>query len=185
MAFDKVKFEGVFKRDVVLLGQAEKSVKELLMTMSRSVLEAHHATENIGYVNQLIAALTPVNRKVAVKFFTFFGGFSYDEQTKFFTTKSKKRYGNAKALSEAFLQDPLNNIWSWAERNIEVEQKPFNPESFKTSFAKYIGSKMQEAKDHGLSQSEMIELILKNGVDADSIIEVMEHMGIVDVKVEE
>ena len=79
MAFDKKVFEKDFKTRIGNLAKAEASVRAELNVLSRGVLEAVHATEQIGYVNQLLAVLTPVNRKAAVVFFKHFAGFHHDE----------------------------------------------------------------------------------------------------------
>ena len=190
MSFDKKVFEGKFNAGVKTLAKAEGAVRETLNELSRSVLEATHATENIGYINKLMTALTPVNRKAAVVFFKHFAGFHYDEATKLFTKKSKKRYDNAHKLALAFLEDPLNNLFSWAERHVEVEQKPFDPDSFKKGFKRMFDQRLQQARDHGMTQAELFALLFKKedgkvGIDVSAIVSVLEAMGEVDVKEEE
>lgn len=173
MAFDKDKFEPTFNGSLQRIAQSEKTTKEELRTLSRSILEAHHATENIGYINRLIAVLSPVNKKAAIVFFTHFSGFSFDAETRMFTKKSKKRYDNAKALAQAFLDDPLCNIWTWAERHIEVEQKPFAVESFE----KYMIRAVKNAAAAGIDQVELLKAVFKAGIKPDCIIEVMDQLG--------
>lgn len=182
MAFDKNVFEGKFKVSMGKLAQGEKTVREELNWASRAVLEALHSTENIGYVNQLIGVLTPVNRKAAIVFFKHFGGFHYDDATAMFTKKSKKRYDQAHRDAIAFLQDPNNNMFSWAQRHIEVEQKPFDPASFKRGFKNYIAKHLQQAKDNGLDQKELLAIMFEAGVEVDAIVDVMAKAGMVDVK---
>lgn len=177
MAFDKNVFEGKFKVSMGKLAQGEKTVREELNWASRAVLEALHSTENIGYVNQLIGVLTPVNRKAAIVFFKHFGGFHYDDATAMFTKKSKKRYDQAHRDALAFLQDPNNNMFSWAQRHIEVEQKPFDIASFKKGFKSYIVKHLQQAKDNGLSQKELLGLMFEAGIEVDAVLEVMQQSG--------
>lgn len=180
--FDKKVFEGKFKASMGNLAKGEKVVREELNWASRAVLEAIHATENIGYVNQLLGILTPVNRKAAIVFFKHFAGFHYDEGTAMFTKKSKKRYEQAHRDAIAFLDDPLNNMFSWAQRNIEVEQKPFDPSTFKKGFKNYIAKHLQQAKDNGLDQKELLGLMFEAGVDVDAVLAVMEQQGKINVK---
>lgn len=188
--FDKKVFDKEFNKRLGQLGKAESSVRAELNVLSRGVLEAVHATEQIGYVNQLVAVLTPVNRKAAVVFFKHFAGFHYDEATKMFTKKSKKRYDQAHKDAMAFLQDPNNNMFSWAERNIEVEQKPFDAQSFlKTQHKAFIRA-IQQARDNGLGQKELFEAMFKPeegkpGLDVNALVAVLEAMGEVDVKQDE
>ena len=77
--FDKVVFEAGFVRAIRHLGKAEKITKELLRSLSRTVLEAHHATEDVSFLNRTIEVLTPINRQVVVKYFQHYSGFHYDE----------------------------------------------------------------------------------------------------------
>ena len=97
MSFDKIAFEVAFASALVRLAASEKVTKEDLKTLSRSVLEAWHATGNVSYANKLLAVLSPVNKKTCVVFFRHFSGFSFDEVQGMFTGKSKKRYSNKKA----------------------------------------------------------------------------------------
>lgn len=185
--FDKKVFEGKFNAGVKALAKAESTVRETLNPLSRSVLEAVHATENIGYVNKLLAALSPVNRKAAVVFYKHFSGFHYDDATASFTKKSKKRYEQAFNDARAFLEDPLNNLFSWADRHVEVEQKPFDAESFKKGFKRMFDKRLQDAKDNGMTQAELFSLLFKKeegkvGVDVNAIVQVLESMGEVEVK---
>ena len=184
--FDKKVFEKSFKDGIAKLGKAEGLVRQQVNVLSRSVLEAIHATEQIGYVNQMLAVLTPVNRKAAVVFFKHFTGFHYDEATKMFTKKSKKRYDKAHADALAFLEDPLNNMFSWCERHIEVEQKPFDATSFLKGQHKTFVRAIQLARDNGVSQKELFEQMFKPeegkpGIDVEALVAVLASMGEVNV----
>ena len=188
--FDKKVFEKSFKEGIDKLGKAEGLVRQQVNVLSRSVLEAIHATEQIGYVNQMLAVLTPVNRKAAVVFFKHFTGFHYDETSKLFTKKSKKRYDKAHADAMAFLEDPLNNMFSWCERNIEVEQKPFDATTFLKSQHKAFVRAIQLARDNGVSQKELFEQMFKPetgkpGIDVEALVSVLASMGEVNVVEEE
>lgn len=169
MAFDKAQYAPVFKKSVAKLASAEKVVKAELLTLSRSVLEALHATEDIGYVNTLIKALTPVNKRVAVLYFKVFTGFSYSEEEQAFTRKDKKAYDAALAKANEFLEDPLNNIWVWAERNVEVEAKPFDINAMKKQFE----SILKKAKDNQISELTAIETFMEAGLSMDTLIALM------------
>ena len=190
MAFDKKVFDKEFNRRIGQLGKAEASVRAELNVLSRGVLEAVHATEQIGYVNQLLAVLTPVNRKAAVVFLKHFAGFHYDEVTRMFTKKSKKRYEQAHKNAMEFLQDPNNNMFSWAERHIEVEQKPFDQASFLKAQHKSFIRAVQQARDNGIDQKELFAAMFKPeegkpGLDVNALVAVLEAMDVVEVKAEE
>lgn len=171
--FDKAGFEKVFNGSLLRLKRSEMITRQTLMVLSRTVLEALHATEDIGYVNRLIEVLTPVNRKVAVLYFTHFGGFHYDDALARFTKKSGKRYDECDKLSTIFLEDPLNNIWSWAGRNVEIQKKDFEL----AQVTAYMGNVLKKAQKAGVSQADLLRAVLKAGIEAETIIAMLDDLG--------
>jgi len=171
--FDKNTFERAFNASLEKIANSEKVTKIELRDISRSVLQAWHATGNVIYVNRLLKVLTPINKKTAIVFFKHFGGFSFDDVMGEFTHKSKKRYDKAHAESVKFLENPNNNIWSWAERHIEVSHKPFDI----ASVEKYMTKAIKNAAGVGLSQVDLLKAVFKAGIDPQCIIEVMDSMG--------
>lgn len=173
MAFNREQFVEAFGAAIDALLQSEQVTKRELRTISRTVLEATHETGDIAYVNRLIGVLSPVNRKVCIVYFKHFTGFSFDDKLGLFTKKSKKRYAKAFAEYVQFIAEPGNNVWTWAERNIEIEQKPFSVEKFGT----YMKGALQKAHDDGVSNADVMRAIIKAGMDADSIIACMESLA--------
>ena len=180
--FDKKAFEKVFSQALRKLAGAEKITKDVLRDMSRSVLEAHHATEDVAYINQIIPVLTPINRKVAILFFKEFSGFQWDDETKRFTKKSKKHYDAKHQLSMDFLADPHQNIWTWAERNVEVEKKP--APSLLDKVEIFIHDVLPKAEKAGITQAEIITAIFKAGVKPEAVIAAFDAMGLELAEVE-
>lgn len=172
-AFDKDAFGQAFLKDLEKLVQSERITKDVLRGLSRTILEATHETGDIGFVNRLLAVLTPIHRKVAVVFFKHFTGFSYDDDTKLFTKKSKKRYDKAHADYVKLLADVNLNIWSWSERHIEIQQKPFKMERVST----FITTAIEKAKGQGLNEVDVLRHVLKGGITADHIISIMDELG--------
>ena len=178
VAFNKAAFETAFAASMLALAGSEKITKAELMVQSRAIMEATHVTGDIGYVNRLLTILTPVNRKVAKAFFEHFTGFSYDEVHAHFTTKSKKRYDAAAKLANEFLEDPLNNIWSWADRNIEVQKKDFDLAQVTDAIKNFE----KKAKKVGLTQKDVIKAVLAAGVELDTLLELMTDVYNVDAE---
>ena len=170
--FDKAQYDPAFKKQVNELSKAEKITKAILLDLSRSVLEAHHATQDVHYVNSVVHVLTPVNKKVAILFFKEFTGFSYSEEEGKFTRKDKKAYDDAQAKAMEFLDDPLNNIWSWAGRNIEIEAKEFTLERMKKQFE----STLKKAKDNQFTELQVIETFMEAGLSMDTLIALMDKI---------
>jgi hypothetical protein len=173
--FNRAGFEATFNKSLRKLGAAERVTKELLRELSRSVLEAHHATENVGYINTLISTLTPINRKTAILFFKEFSGFKWSEETLTFSNKDKKRYEGKCAMSDRFLQDPNNNIWSWAERHVEVEKKPA---AFLCDMIKERAKAWHErAKKEHISDADLLVAFFSGGIDPSAVVQALDKLG--------
>jgi hypothetical protein len=171
--FNKAAFESSFSQALEKIATSENVTKRELRDLSRSILTAWHETGNVIYINRLLKVLTPVNKKVMVKFAIHFGGFSYDETMGEFTHKSKKRYDAAHKLAIEFLENPNNNLWSWAERHIEIEHKPFAVENVE----KFIKGALTKGAGVGLSQVDILKAVFKAGIDPACVVQVMDEMG--------
>lgn len=172
--FNRELFVAAFTSSIESLAQSEHVTKRELMHLSRSVLEATHETGDIQFVNKLVAILTPVNKKVAIVFFRHFTGFSFDDKLMMFTKKSKKRYNESFAEYVLFMENPHNNIWTWAERNIEIEKKDFEL----NKVTEYVIQSMKKAQAQGLTQVDVMKAIIKAGITADTIIAIMGEVGL-------
>ena len=167
--FDSKAYQAQFDAAIEKLTGAEKITKAILLDLSRSVLVALHVTEDIGNVNRLVAALTPVNRKVAILYFQEFTGFKGGKDG-LFTSKDKKNYEEVKAKAVAFLEDPLNNIWSWADRAVEIEKKDFDIERMKKQAAALV----KKVNDNHLSQVDLLKAMLDNGLTVEALLSLMD-----------
>lgn len=171
--FNKQSFERNFSEALERISKAETVTKHELKLVSRTMLEAWHITGNVHYINRLLKVVTPVNKKVLIKFGQHFGGFSFDEVMGEFTHKSKKRYDSAHKLALEFLENPNNNLWTWAERHIEVQQKPFSIENVE----KFIKGALTKGQGVGLSQVDILKAVFKAGIEPEAVIQVMDELG--------
>lgn len=171
--FNREQFDRSFHERVASLAASEKVSKELLRALSRDVLEAHHETGDVAYINGLLGVLTPINKKVCVLFFKEFSGHLFSEDTKSFGKKDKKRYDDAKKKSFDQLEDPLFNVFSWAERNVEVERKPFTL----VKLQQQMGSLVKKAEENKISHYDIIRALFANGVEVNAFLKVVEHMA--------
>lgn len=167
-AFDKVVFERAFESSLSEVKKSEDVVKRELRTLSRTVLEAHHATENVHYINQLLGVLSPVNRRACVEYFKTFSGFKYDDNVKLFSKKDKKSYDEKHKDAIAFLEDPLNNIWTWADRHLKVETKAPTLEAF----AKYVTNFVNKTQG-AVSHADILKAVFKAGMTAEEVVDAL------------
>lgn len=170
MNFNKQAFDASFPKDLATLAKSEKVTKETLRELSRNVLAAHHQTQDVSYMNKLIAVLTPVNRKVASLFFAEFSGFRQTDGV--FTKKDKANYDKAHETAIMFLEDPLNNIWTWAEREVAVDKKEFDIGQVTKAIERFN----KKATDNGMTQADVLRAILKAGFEMDTLLAVMGEM---------
>lgn len=174
--FNRGGFEVSFNKIIKALEKSEKLTKDTLRDVSRSVLEAHHATEHIGYINQLLSVLTPKNREMLTLFFKEFSGFKYESDTKTFKEKNKKKYDAAHAASMEALTDPHFNVWSWAEKNIkEMEVKP--KAQLLDIVQERVESWVERAKKEKISEVDLLRAFFKGGVHPSTILELMDQAG--------
>lgn len=167
--FDRAMFDSSFKKNLSSLKTSEKRTKELVRSMSRDVLEAHHATEDVKYINEFISVLSPVNRRAAVLYFKEFSGFQESEGM--FSKKDKKRYDDKKAAAFAFLEDPLNNLWSWS-RKLEMEAKPFDI----TRLQAQVSSLMKKVEGAEIPHSEVIKALFQAGITVADVVSILEEV---------
>lgn len=168
-------FIKIFNEQLEALKSAERVTRGVLKAMSRQLLMSLHGSDDalllgdIQYVNAVLPHLSPVNRKAYVAFMKHFTGFHYDEGESCFTKKSKKRYMDCKATAEKHLADPNFNIWSWAERHIEVTVKPFTDDKI-TDYMKGAIKKM--AGD----QSRVLRAVVAAGITPAAIMVILDEM---------
>ena len=170
--FDKNQFDASYKTNIEKLSASEKITKDLLRSMSREVLEAHHVTGDVAYINGLIAVLSPMNRKMCILFYKEFSGHFCNEEG-VFGKKDKKRYDDARKKSFDALEDPHFNVFSWAERNVDVERKPFTLGKLQQQ----MGSLVKKAEENKISHADIIRTLFANGVEVNEFLKVMEHMA--------
>ncbi len=169
------------------IGKAERITKDALRILSRELLEYivvndgvegnNKGSEDSQVANRLIDVLTPVNRKVAIAFLRHFLAFHIkeDEDGKFiaFTGKDKKQWQRKLELVQQFLAEPHNNIWTWADRNVDIVPKPMD-------FAKLnaaMGQLIKKADKAKLGHGNIIRAMLANGITNDEILLVIKEMA--------
>jgi flagellar hook-basal body complex protein FliE len=166
--FNKENFDQTFKKSITKIRNAEKETKAELLTLSRSVLDATHNTGDVQYMNRLLEVLTPMNKRTAVLYFKEFSGFTFDEER--FTKKNKAHYDECLAKTRAFLEVPTNNIWSWAERHVDIEKKPIDIQAIE----RQVKNMLKKADDAGLKQSDVLRAMMKAGLTLQTLVEVMQ-----------
>lgn len=182
--FDAVSFYNGFNVTIKALAESERITKDALRSLSRECLMLVHYESNkqgdISPINQVLSVLTPMNRKTWVLFMQEFTGFLFSEQEQKFTKKDKANY-EAKCLAACeLLDDPHQNIWKWAERNIKVEKKAFKLETL----AKDVEKALKATDEEGnilYTKADVLRTVLEGGITADDLIAMLEAMDVVEV----
>lgn len=161
----------IINQNIERIAEAERITKPVLSDLSRQLLEfvVIDDKQDIQPVNRLMEVLTPINRKVAVLFFRHFMAFAWDEGNAKFVGKEKKKWDKKKELVIAFLADPHQNIWTWAERNVEVEKKPYNVVK--------VGKEVEKAIKAGVSQADIVRSAFAGGLTIEAVMEVIKAMA--------
>lgn len=165
------------------IANAEKITRAELGSISRELLEYVIDTHDIAIVNRLIGVLTPVNSKVAVLYFTHFLPWSVekDNNDKFvrfgkMVDKTKQIKRKQGAINE-WLADEANNIWVWADNNIEVEQRQVNVGDMLIKALENAINGVDTDKTHGdpLSKTEIIGLVMQQ-ISADEMLQALSDL---------
>lgn len=178
-AFDKKAFDVQFDNAIDTLTTSEKTTKQILRDLSRTVLEVLFFTEDIGYVNRTIQSLSPVNKRVAIEYFKAFSGFTFNKEANAFGKKNKKQFEEIKATALEFLTDPHNNIWTWAEVNVEIAAKPFDIHAV----SKYFSNAIKKAEKAGYSDVDVLAQVFASGIDISAITAAMQKLVPVETQV--
>lgn len=171
--FDTIAFNAGLAVTLEALNNAEKVTKVTLRILSREMLDAVHVGGDIQPVNRLLEVLTPVNRRVCVMFFQHFSGHFYSEKDAKFGKRDKAGYAAKYKLAEEFLDDPLNNIWSWQAREVDMEAKPFTL----LKITKQVESLLKKAEKAGFSQADTFKAMVAGGLDVELIEGILEGMA--------
>ena len=176
---DKKAFDVNFDAAIETLTNSEKTTKQILRELSRSVLEVLFFTEDIGYVNRTINSLSPLNKRVAVEYFKTFSGFHYVKEAEAFGKKDKKKFEQVKAEALDFLSDPHNNIWTWSVVNIDIVAKPFDIHAV----AKYFNNAIKKAEKAGYSDVDVLAQVFASGIDISAITQAMKQLTVKETEV--
>lgn len=161
------------------IAAAEKITKAKLGLLSRDLLMYVPETHDIEAVNRLISVLTPVNKRVAIAFFTAMLPWEVEKDNDGVfqrfgkkTKSEKKEQRTTKKIAE-FLADVDNNIWTWAENNIEVEvkQKDFAGLITKTLAKALAGD--EKSNTPPLDPALAMQAVLASGIDIETILNVI------------
>jgi hypothetical protein len=112
---------------ILLLADAEKITKKQLSYLSRSILEyiVVEGSTDVATVNRLLAVLTPMNKQAAHLYFENFLPYTFKDG-KFGEAIKKQAKADAKiADAIEWLEDESNDIWAWADKNIEMKPKDY------------------------------------------------------------
>lgn len=159
---------------IVELAKAEKITKKNLAVLSRELLV--HAIENkdASLVNKVMSSetLSPVNLRIARLYFDAFMPFAHVEVDRVENGKavkvlhSFKNYSERRAVKllevvEQWLENPANDIWSWQEKEIQIDKKP-------AEYAAKLTKLVQKAladEEEGLDAIKILDAIIAGGVD--------------------
>ena len=153
------------------LNTREKVTKVLLAELSRESLVYVYDSADIDMVNRLINVLTPINKTVAIEFFKKYLGYKCDKDTNEFGKKAaKKVYEKKQALAMDFLADELNNIFTFADKDLDIKPKAKN-------YAVKIGALVAKAladEVEGITLQEVMTAI--NSVENVSINDMLQSL---------
>lgn len=157
------------------IANSERVTKAELSALSREMLEylSVEDSNDIGMLNRLIGVLTPMNKKTATLFFSSHLHFKSDDDGVFGKKiKAPKIVDSYKQKVVDFLADENNDIWSWAARNVKVQQ---NPVDFSKKITTDVTKALNAEGDEQLSVGEVIAAVIKGGVTIEAMFEAIDN----------
>jgi hypothetical protein len=138
--------------------------------------------DTIELVNELLAVLTPMNKTIAIAFFKKHLPWGWLEEGQRFDKKfdEGKRYGKKWDDTIAFLEDPANDIWSWAKANLVTQ---FIVPNYQKMITNAVSNAMAGKKNPDTGEREgaisavtILEAVVAGGVSADDLLEVFSNI---------
>lgn len=111
------------------IANAEKITRTTLAEMSRDLLEYVPDTDDIDVVNRLLGVLTPMNKQTMILYLRHFLPWEAEnDKDGTFQRFGKRMKGERKVkarldLIKKWLKKPENNVWTWAETNVDLKKK--------------------------------------------------------------
>lgn len=162
------------------IASSEAITKRELGLLSRELLSFIVETSDVRIVNTLLGrgadgklTLTVANRKAAGLFFQHFLPFSVDSDSDVvqFAKKKGKVFDKAVEEIEKFLSDETNDLWSWVDANVKMEQKAID----------YAGKITKDIKkaldaDDGLTGAEVMAAVMEGGITTADLLQLVDAM---------
>lgn len=157
------------------LSKAEGTVFSELGLASRELLIYVPVTNDIGMVNRLLKVLSPSNKRVAILYFREFLPWNWDDKAVMFTGKTHGETKQAKKMTaiDQWLSDETNNIWVWADRNVEVKQRNanyFNQIGNLVERALTDNGKNSDGTERKIGAKDVFYAVIQGGVSLDDML---------------
>lgn len=183
---------------------AERITKEGLSTLSRELLMFAYEHGDISPINSLMGVdsngkhrLTPLNWRTAAMYFNNFVAFTsnYEKQVEkyvkkpsgqrpvlTFNKKSKAKYTRLLPTVTQWLSDSSNDIWVWADANIEMSDKPVD---LMAMAVKAIVKAMTDDDNGGFTIGEIITAVNADEAVTVSLDSIRESLATVTTEIAE
>lgn len=163
------------KTRIESLSNAEKMSKELFSPLSRDLLQFLLDTGDVRPINLLMSdgILSAINLRTARNFFKNFVPFENingkdDKLESFGKIKPSKKEEKFQKIRD-FLADPLNNIYTWANRHEEVVVKEWKID--------HVTNTVKKALEKGFSKETILRATLEAGITAKDILALMGELA--------
>lgn len=174
--------------------QAEKITKAGLSVLSRELLAHAYEHGDVTLINSLMGTdesgsfrLTPMNWRTAAMYFNHFVAFTsnYEKdvqayarkgqgnrQALVFNKKSKSKYDRLLPTVHAWLADPTNDLWAWADDNVSMEDKQID---YLKNIANDISKAMDEEKGNHTALEVLATIVDNTDIDLSTIAAFLER----------
>lgn len=166
--------------NILALGEAEKTAKQLVATCAADVLEYLHEHGQAQLLNSMLLVLSPANKKAVTSFFVAFSGFKYDKEEMAFTKKIKPehnadgtvkvdKYADAKKNFADFIEAG-GNFWTWL-RSQEAPKPAVASKLDLSKLTQTVKKAVKKAKEEGVSNTAVLNAIISDVFTPDQILD--------------
>lgn len=172
-AFNKEAVNAQLVALIGVLSGSERITKDKLAEFSRIALEYIVPTSDIQPINQLLAVLTPANKRVAIAFFKAFIPFNAKDGAFVAGINKKTREAKYEAITE-WLVDESNNIWTW---DAEQQGPPASkPKDYKALITTMVKKSLKDGDDQ-IKGVDVLGAVIAAGISANDLIAMLAQLG--------
>lgn len=163
---------------ITKIKNGENTFRTEMGILSRELLSYVPETGDIDAVNRLMAVLNPKNKELAQKFFQTYLPHKWDTKELRFGKKStnKEMVAKRRNLTNTFLSNESNTIWTWMAQKAERVERPAKPKDYAKKIETLAHAALEDEKE-AIDIKAMLRAIINAGAKLSDIMEALDEVA--------